>query len=342
MNAMQPMRTLTVMEMLDRTFRIYRENFLTCIGLVAAVSIPITIIQLLFTASNLSDLDSALLTTSNANRQQLAGLNNYLTLAFLVAGVLGLVQLVLVNGPITYIASESYFGRKVSIGEAFGETRRRFFSLGCGFLVFSFVIGVFTFVVFFIGSICAPVWLALGIVVYAGIAIYVSLVPVITLENVSVSVGVNRAWSLGRARFWQAFGLLIAIGLITYIISLAFAAVGQLLIVQGLSGASFMTRQITSQILSALISVFILPLIPIGLTLLYYDTRIRVEGLDIALEALENPDARPADLESPMPRGGLNQTDWRNIIILTLGSIVLTVALGGLMVTIFRGLVPSL
>jgi hypothetical protein len=337
MNGVPSLRTFTATEIVDHTFRIYRENFMTCIGLVAVVSIPITIIQLLLTASSFSSLDFT--SSSAATRQQLANLSNTFSTTLLVISILALVQLVITNGPLIYIASESFFGRKVSIGEAFRETRSRFFNLGCGFIVFSFVVGVFALAVTFIGALCAPVWLALGIVVYMAIAIYMALMPVLVLEDVGASHGLNRAWALGRARFWQGLGVMVAIGVISYIISLAFGMVASLLVAQGFAGASFTTQQIVNQILGQVIGVFILPLTPIALTVLYYDIRIRVEGLDIALQALDNPNARPSDLEAPRLAGSLNGKDWRNIVILTVGGIVIVVGAGGLLSALVSSIV---
>ena len=42
--------------------------------------------------------------------------------------------------------------------------------------------------------------------------------------------------------------------------------------------------------MNTIIDVFIAPIWPVALTLLYYDTRVRVEGLDIALRTVNVPD----------------------------------------------------
>jgi hypothetical protein len=48
----------------------------------------------------------------------------------------------------------------------------------------------------------------------------------------------------------------------------------------------------------------------------YYDARVRLEGLDITLQALSRPDARPSDVESPPASLRLVHRDYINVLIL--------------------------
>src|SRR5689334_12318286 len=124
--------TFSFLELLDRTFRLYRENFLTIVGVVALVTIPITLITLILNPSTAALLSNRTptLSTSSTGAQSLGGL-------------LSLIQIVLVYAPLTYIASEYLFNHKVSIGEAFSATRSRFGKMGCGINL----LGIFVFVV---------------------------------------------------------------------------------------------------------------------------------------------------------------------------------------------------
>ena len=54
MTASRPTMTFTFLELLDRTFRIYRDNFATLIGLVALVTIPLSIVNLILTVPTLA------------------------------------------------------------------------------------------------------------------------------------------------------------------------------------------------------------------------------------------------------------------------------------------------
>ncbi|HEX2905477.1 MAG TPA: hypothetical protein VHO69_01350 [Phototrophicaceae bacterium] len=333
----RPILTFTFLELLDRTFRIYRENFLTFVGLTALVTIPITVINQIVALSNFQSV-------SNYNSySSSSSMLPAMCFASVISIVAALLQAVLINAPITYITSENQLGRKVSIGEAFRGTQHRFSNLGCGFILFYVVVMAFGIAIGLLSAACNPAIVAFGLVAYIGIATYAFLVPILTLENVGTSFGVNRAWALGKARFWTVTGFIVAISVITFIISLAFSTVAQWLILQFLaSTASQTTYTIAMTVLSTFLSIFTIPLMPIGLTLLYYDTRTRVEGLDIAFESAENPSARPWDVDSPPVHNGLTGKDLVNILILTVGVVIITALAGAALSSLFSQYLPGL
>lgn len=333
----RPVMSFTFLELLDRTFRIYRENFVTFIGLTALVTIPLTIIQLVLSLSTLSATNnfSTFGARTSSDATSTVCLNSLILLAVAV------LQFVLTQGPIVYIASESQMGNKVSIGEGFSGARPRFGALAWGFIMFYIVLFVFAFAVTVLSGLCAPALALLGVVAYIGIAAYSMLSPVLVLENVRAAFGVNRAWALGKSRFWTAFGIIAVITIIGAVIQLAFTSVAQLVVGGSVTSVSFTTADIINTAISTAIQIFIVPLLPIALTLFYYDTRTRVEGLDLALQTLEDVNARPSDVSSPSGGAGLNQKDVVNIIILTVGTLVLTLAAGALMASILNSLFPG-
>ena len=339
MAASKPTMSFTFLELLDRTFRIYRENFWTFIGLVALVTIPLSIINLIITLPSLSAMSEFSTFGRSANTSQLS---STFCMAALITIVVGLLQFVLTTAPITYIASENQMGRRVSIGEAFSATRPRFASLAFGLILLGVVVFAAALFLGLVSAICAIAFAAFGVVAYIGIATYAFLAPVLVLENVGASFGLNRSWALGKARFWMVVAVWAAIAVISFVISLAFTAAAEWLISQVIPPTtSTMTIQVINTVLSTFISLFTVPLLPIGFTLLYYDTRTRLEGLDIALQALGNPNARPWDVVSPSGGAGLNSKDWVNIIILTVGAVVISVAFGALVVSLFNSFLPA-
>ena len=92
--------TFTFLELLDRTFRLYRENFVTIVGLVAIVTIPITIITLLLnpaTSYALGNQSSSLSRTQviverNSSPAYLALSNPYSSMPPLLILLLNTVQ----------------------------------------------------------------------------------------------------------------------------------------------------------------------------------------------------------------------------------------------------------
>ncbi|MCB9451044.1 MAG: hypothetical protein H6672_06365 [Anaerolineaceae bacterium] len=297
--------TFTFLELLDRTFRLYRDNFITIIGVVAIVTIPMTILSLL-----LNPVSYALLT--NQYSYPTTNLGTQLLLA-----LLAIVQTVLIFAPIIYIASEYLFNHKVSIGEAFSDIRHRFVKMGCGMIVFSIFTGVVAVLIGFLVAV-TPLLLALfGILIYIIISAYAVFFQVLALEDIGAGTAVTRAYLLGKRRFWTVVGLGLVLIIINAIVGAIFGGSVTFLVLSTAPGQSSSVQFLLLTFLNTLINIFLTPIFPIAFTLLYYDIRTRTEGLDIMLDSDENPAARPADFHSPDSRFSTDGHDWRNIAILT-------------------------
>ena len=321
----QPLTSWAFLDLLRKAVQIYRENFVTFIGLMAIVIIPLTLLGqglLIFNVYPLTNVSSM----SAAETSQAAGTVCMTTVLILLITIL---QLVLSYGPIVHATAESLMGRKLSIAQAFNERRGRYFGLGIGLVFFHIVLGAFLTLIslFSLMLRCSPVLAALGIVVYIAIAGFTMLPPVLVLEGVPAVSGVSRAWALGKANFWKNFGAMTLVGVITTVIQLAFVALTQGLIFQNLQPLS-VTTQFAQTAVNSFISIFTLPLLPIVLTLLYFDARVRFEGLDVALQTLDRSNARTWDIAAPAKRGRLQDKDWRNIAILMVVALVLALLFG--------------
>lgn len=314
----RPLAPSTILELLDRTFRIYRDNFLAFIGLVAAVTIPITLLSTLTTSNYLDELNRA----SFFGRPSASSGSTILVLV--VTLITLIVQGVILNGTLTYMASESYLGRRVTIAQAFTAATPRFWPLGIGLVLFYVIVFGLALLVGVL-TLCVIGIFGLGAVVYFAVAIYAMLVPVLVLENVSASFGINRAWWLGKSRFWFVAGLLFAIWLIAAVVGLAFGVVQQFFVQQLMNSRSSAGAEIVILFFQIVVGLFTAPIYPIAQTLLYYDSRIRLEGLDIAFQALEKPELRPSDVPSPAPTGSfMTGRDVVNVAIICVGVLVLS------------------
>src|SRR5260370_28976442 len=124
------------------------------------------------------------------------------------------------------------------------------------------------------------------------------MVAGVAVGGTGMTEGMNWAWALAKARFWPVFGFSAGVGFIYFLIYLALLTFSVL--VRGtVSGASFGATQIIQTLLQGIITIFVTPILPIGFTVLYYYTRVRLEGLHIALDSGNTPDPRPSDLGSP-------------------------------------------
>ncbi len=325
----RPSLTFSFLDILDRTFRIYRENFTTIVGFAALVIIPISVLNQIIFGPTLNSLAAA------ADRNTLNASTSSVLLSSILSLILQLVEFVLIYGVISTIASESLFGHKVSIGDAFNLTKSRFTQLGCGLIVFYIVIAGLAFAITLVAVACSPAIVGFALIVYIGIATFALVTPVLVLEDVGVTLGVNRAYGLGRSRFWTVVGVLATITIITSLLGLVIGAV------IGVLGNPAIGRTNTGitliqSIATVAVKVLTLPLLPIAMTLLYYDVRSRVEGLDLALAAVEKPNPRPADVVSPRPAALLTGHDLVNIVVLGVVVVVLSLVAGGLLVSIMN------
>jgi hypothetical protein len=326
----ESLRPQTLLEIIDKTFRVYRENFMVFAGLVAVVLLPVTVITLVNSYALNNNLAKAGITPGNAssfsgNPSALSGLMGQmfgsLGISILVALVAVFVQGVLVNGPLTYIASEANLGRKATVGQAFAAIRDRLGSLAGGLIVFYLIMMVATIALAFTLFLCG---LGLGILLYVGLALYAFLTPVLILERVGVTDGLSRGWSLAKARFWQVFGITVLIRIIVFVASLALGVVVAIFTRGTLTQSSFGVAQVVSVALTALVSIIVEPILPIAYTMMYYDARIRLEGLDMALASSTSPEPRPSDLVSPPATNtGLTRDDGVNMAILVVGGLIL-------------------
>lgn len=317
-----PIAASRVIDIIDRTFRVYRENFVAFVALVALVSVPITLLDLFArggqTVDDLAYYDNAgewLLDWMAANIGSVAlWVTSELMLHIFTFGV------------IAYMTSENNLGRKVSVIAALRATSRKFFKLALAWMVIIFALIVLAVSMIFSGAMFILPWLFFPAVFFYGLCAYVFVVPVIILEDVPLLTSVVRAVTLAKMRFWRMFGFAIGLWLITWVVSIAFGFFTEFL----LGAAS--SRSVILVTINALIDMLTTPVLPVGLTLLYYDARIRVEGLDIALRLTPSPEPQLSDVISPRPGESIVVTrDVRNIVIFTVALGVLSCSLFGLL-----------
>jgi hypothetical protein len=333
--------TYSWLDILDRTFFIYRENFLRFIVPVAVMTIPLIVLNLLssyYTAGLIDDstytgYDDRITSSAEFEAELTGMMNNFFLLIAATIGIVaiaGIIQGVFINGIITYMTSEHHLRRSVTVREAFAAIRSRLGGLFVGLLVWWLLIlalGIGFALVFFYA--CG---LLVGPIVYVAIALYGFLTPIFILEPVNIGTGLRRAWDLGKARLWPVFWFIMAISVISITASLGLTSVVALLFEPTVGSLNTGVSQVVQIIASATVGIFLAPVLPIGLTLLYYDTRVRYEALDIALQMIDVPDARPSDLDTPPPvRRGMAGRDFANMMIMTaifFAPVLLVFALG--------------
>ncbi len=295
-------RSMSVGEWLDATFTLYRRNFALIASISAVVQIPYALLTWLlfeltgvatFVRSPFASLGGQSITQAQA--QQL--LNSYVGILVVTLGLLLLSLLIVVplgEAATTGAVSDRYLDRPSSLLSAYRAAWSRLGALIAMILILIVVYaGSLAVVILFTALLGAAgaggLGALLAVIAFVGlipvlIMIYVRTVvavPAIVLERVSGWGGLKRSWQLIGGRFWPTFGRMLLLVLITSIISGVVSTIFQVPGNLIAPNNSFVFQQVAG----AIAAVFVGPITYIGVTLLYYDIRIRKEGFDIEMLA---------------------------------------------------------
>ena len=297
-------RSMSVGELLDAVFSLYRRNFMLIAAISAIVQVPYSLLQyVVFEVAGYSALQSRLQTAQQALQNQAATseqLRNLLGIAgnlLAIAGLLALVAVFIVQ-PLATAAtaravSDRYLDRPTSIGASYRAALRRLVPLIVQSLIltglFLLIFGVAALLVTLLGVAGGQSTIPIDVLVILAVLVVAVLVyvrtslaaPAIVLEQLSGWRGLKRSWALVRGLFWRIFGILLLVLIIRVIIGGIVAAL------LGLAGSALDAngQLIVTDVAGTIANVFVSPIAYIAVTLLYYDTRIRKEGFDIEMLA---------------------------------------------------------
>jgi hypothetical protein len=202
-------------------------------------------------------LIATLVFASAVEQESLAG-----TLGSIGGMIAAMFWLAVINAAMIMAASEAYLGREFDIAAILRQTASRFTTiLGAGVLK---VISVWIGILFLIVG-AAWAWVA-----------FFSVTAIVVIENRGAMEGMRRSAELTKGYRWTVFGTLC----ITYIIYFFLASIAGL-------PAIFLQSDMIVQVSSAVVTILVYPFVAMVETLLYYDLRIRKEGLDIELMTKE-------------------------------------------------------
>jgi hypothetical protein len=266
---------------LDRSFRLYTENFPLMFGITAILHAPILLLAFLPAA------------IPYIGRSSFLG-----AIAIFSTAIVGLLTQLIIyplsTGATTKAVSDKYLGNPVTVGSALSEVWANVGTL----LLTQFVVGLVVMVGFMLLVVPGILWMLS----------YALVPPVIMIEASSRTRKVfsltgkpkgnaplitdrgdirKRSWELVRGNRGRVFLVLLVFWVMSMLVSTGggwFAG----LFLEPTSAAAVSAQSIVSNI----IEIVILPLQTIAITLLYYDLRIRKEGFD--LEMLSQAMGTPA------------------------------------------------
>jgi hypothetical protein len=287
-------RPMPLPELLDELFRLYRRHFSLIVAVALLVALPGLVWSLVTGTYRLNSGSFANLFTTTGgsppsfNRQQLSDLVGAYTLAFIGSFFL----LPLTVGAVTRAVSAVALGRPATIGVVLRETLRRYWRL-LGFFALLYLIAIGWTIAFIIGFVLliVPSLAVICAGIYLAVRWSLSVVAMMA-EDLGPIKGMSRSWNLVRGMWWRTFGIILIVLIMRFFIGLALGFLFGLiagLVTSGDVGLAVVA--VGTTILGALIS----PIVTIALVLLYFDLRVRKEGLDLdQLAQQTSPGPAPA------------------------------------------------
>jgi hypothetical protein len=267
------LRPLEIGDLLDETFRMYRRHFVLFAGLSVLLSIP----QAALSGFNYNVLYNTLLQATPGQPPDFG----VLTSSLVVYAIALLVTVALIPfsyGAVTYAACESALGHQVTVMGVLRAVLRKYFHILAYGVLIALMVLVFCLI---------PLWIWIWVN-------WVVVIPVMYVENAGLSQAFGRSWRLVEGRWWRTYLILFLMFVLTSVVSVALAAfvtLGQTLlmlvvskvVVGWISGA-------TSVIIGSLVN----PILQIAIVLIYFDLRVRKEGLDLFQQAQHVIGPQPA------------------------------------------------
>lgn len=308
------LRPLSIPELLDRIFTIYRRHFILFAGIMALPILVLTLAMLPFQlvppASSVAPgyLDTALL----------------VLVPLMVMGVVLFWALYVVSiGAGTVAISQLYRGAPVTIRSAYRDvlpqTPRLFLLMLLLFLralaCFALLAAVSTGLVAAVGGIGALIGdtagtvlaialsvLLLGALVAGFVAVcylllrYALSVSALVVENLTARAAIARSVALARGHMLAIFLVVLCSTMVSYGITLLFQ--GPLMMAGMMAGPDsplWLPLTIGGSVVGAAGSIVTAPFMIIGLAVVYFDVRIRREALDVQmmLRTLDSGGAPP-------------------------------------------------
>jgi len=277
------LRPLSVGELLDRTFSLYRNNFVLFVGIMA---VP----QLVSFAAGLAFAMFPRLAAASGTANSSAVIAGVMVavFGFMALSIVHFIVLGIAQGATVYAVSQVYMDRITTMNDAYRFMSKRFWPV-LAVILLTAVALMLGFLVFFVGAIFAFLFFSLA-------------VPVCVLEGRDPVESMRRSYNLVK----EDLGKIFLVCLVFYLIQSAAAGIVAvpafvLGVMYGPHGGPPIPLLILTQLGAFVVGSVATPLMTIGISLAYYDYRIRREALDLQMMmAALGPAATPASAAMPV------------------------------------------
>ncbi|HZD74827.1 MAG TPA: hypothetical protein VE776_13260 [Actinomycetota bacterium] len=264
-----PLHPMSFSDVLDGAFRLLRANLATIVLVTAVFFVPLELLSAFLSRDLLGgqSLLRLLQDPSLAQQDLSGGFSGFELGGSVGASLLSLLITPFVGGAITQVVAASYLGQQLAWTDAIRITGRRFWALIGAAILVHLLEGV-GFVLCVLPALVAMTFL-------------ICTTPAVVIEWLGPVKSMRRSLALVRPRFWPVLGIAVVSGLLasflTSILGTPFTLAGELV---GLRWG-FLLLAVGSIVPALLAS----PFVSIVATLVYFDARIRHEGLDLQVIA---------------------------------------------------------
>jgi hypothetical protein len=291
-----PLRPMSTGEILDRTFNLYRNNFMLFAG-IAVVPPALMLVVNLMQAGFMATPGRPVRGTAG-----LAAAGGAAAVVAIIAAIAYLVGIAVAHAATVFAVSAVHLDRKTSIGESYAKVKGHYgrvvwviFQVGLRSFVPAFVVIVFAAVFLplavkgggkaagaLVGMVAV---LAIFAAVILGVILYLRFalaVPACVLEDIPAGDAIRRSVALSRGCRGQIFVIYLLMAVISYIILLLFmvpAGIMAATVAKGSPAAAGLFTSLASFLAGALAG----PIATIALSLVYFDQRVRKEAFDLQL-----------------------------------------------------------
>jgi hypothetical protein len=274
------LRPLSLGEILDRTFSLYRRNFLLFFGITAIPQLLILALNLVQAMLTKPTIPLAKLPVEQLQAGPSSGLLAFGVVGAIVAIIIYMVAYLFAQGGTVYAVSELYLGRQTTIGASLSRMRGQLGSLFGVLFLNGLVVMVATLFLIIPG-----IYLACRLI---------TCVPAALLEDLGPRASLERSFRLTQGSAGRSFVIFLLYFILVYAAVFLFMLPFTFMVAISAKDPSMMRVWLAlSHVGEFLAGVLVAPVLTIATAVFYYDLRVRKEAFDLQL--MMNPSgASPA------------------------------------------------
>jgi len=308
----EPLRPMSTGQLLDRTFALYRTNFILFVGIAALGPAAYLAFQLLTIGS--AAVPSAARASSGAAFASMGA-------GFFVGIVVAWAGMAISQAATVRAVAAVHLGREITIGGAYKALRGRFWRVLGVFFLTALLVGTAIVVIIVIAAVVGTLVIAgapragttgvvfrfvfvlaeavlaavLAMAIYAR---YSLAIQACVVEDLRAVASLKRSAVLSKGARGRVLAILFVFGVLSFVIGMVFGGLA--------GGVGTVLRNPIIALILVYLASFVSgcltgPLATIGISVLYYDERVRKEAFDLqlmmaSLDAPAPPLAAPAQI----------------------------------------------